>query len=138
MKKQLLLPHACKNIGWILLAPSLITGILYLINPDIPFAQYAWYDELLVIGLTISMTMVAFSREKDEDEYTAAIRSRYLSLAFYADTLIAVIGTLAIYEFSYLNFMVIQMFLVLLLYIVMFNIAMWHIRTENKSICDEE
>ena len=84
------------------------------------------------------MTMVAFSREKDEDEYTAAIRSRYLSLAFYADTLIVVIGTLAIYEFSYLNFMVIQMFLVLLLYIVMFNIAMWHIRTENKAICDEE
>lgn len=138
MKKQLLLPHACKNIGWILLASSLITGILYLINPDIPFAQYTWYDELLVIGLTISMTMVAFSREKDEDEYTAAIRSRYLSLAFYADTLIVVIGTLAIYEFSYLNFMVIQMFLVLLLYIVMFNIAMWHIRTENKAICDEE
>lgn len=92
----------------------------------------------MAIGISISMLMVGFAREKDEDEYTAAIRSYYLTLAFYIDTAIIIVGTLVLYNIDYLSFMLVQMFLVLFIYIVLFNIAMLRIRKANKRAGHEE
>lgn len=132
MKKKLLLPHTCKMIGWVVFIPLLILSIWVLLFESSQltekFYDIEWANEALVIGLSVSMIMLAFSREKDEDEYTTAIRSRYLTLAFYLDAFILIVGTLMINDLDYLTFTFIQIFLVLLLFIVMFNIAMWRLR----------
>lgn len=142
MKKNLLLPHAFKKIGWVLFVPFALWAFATIFFWDLKFIQlsmdFSWSQELMPIGIAISMLMVGFSREKDEDEYTAAIRSYYLTLAFYIDTAIILVGTLALYDIDYLNFMMIQMFLVLFIYIILFNIAMLRIRRANKRAGHEE
>lgn len=139
MKKILLMPNVFKKIGWVLFIPCFVWGLSYVLDLDYieNLLPYSWSDEVCVIGLAVSMLMIGFSREKDEDEYTATLRSYYLTLAFYIDTAI-IIGTLTLYEFDYISFMLIQMFLVLLLYIVIFNIAIWRIRKANQKTGHEE
>lgn len=142
MKKNLLLPHAFKKIGWVLFVPFALWALSAIFFIDFDFIQlsmdFSWSQELMAIVISISMLMVGFSREKDEDEYTAAIRSYYLTLAFYIDTVIILVGTLTLYDLDYLDFMLVQMFLVLFIYIVLFNIAMLRIRRANKKAGHEE
>jgi hypothetical protein len=81
-----------------------------------------------IIVVAASMLMVAFSRERDEDEYTTSVRGRCLMLAFYVDFVFVFVTTLTVYSLEYLNIMAAQMFMVLFLHIVMFNTAMAIIR----------
>ena len=81
-----------------------------------------------IILVAASMLMVAFSRERDEDEYTASVRGRCLMLAFYLDFVFVFATTLTVYSFEYFNIMAVQMFMVLFMHIVMFNTAMAVIR----------
>jgi hypothetical protein len=76
--------------------------------------------------------MMAFSRERDEDEYVAAIRGKYLMLAFYVDTVFLIITTLIFHGWDYLPIVAAQMFLILFLHVVMFNIAMAVIRRRRS------
>ena len=85
-----------------------------------------------IILVAASMLMVAFSRERDEDEYTASVRGRCLMLAFYVDFVFVFVTTLTVYSLEYLNIMAVQMFMVLFLHIVMFNTAMAVIRRRRS------
>jgi hypothetical protein len=85
-----------------------------------------------VILVAASMMAVAFSRERDEDEYVASVRMRSLVAAFWADFVILTIATLTVNDFDYLNVMVSQMFLILLLHIVIFNVSMAVIRRRRE------
>jgi hypothetical protein len=82
----------------------------------------------------VSLLMIAFSRERDEDEYVAAIRGKYLMLAFYVDTLFLIVALLASTPFywGYMSVAAGQMFLILFLHVVMFNIAMVVIRRRRS------
>jgi hypothetical protein len=136
--RQYLLPHGCKAIGWVFFVPTALFMIAATVFDHLPgfldkitdsdAASYA-----ILAALVVSAIMVAFSRERDEDEYTAAIRSRYLTLAFFVDGAIVTAGTLLIYSFEYLRFMIVQTFLVLILFILMFNVAMTRIRARAGS-----
>jgi hypothetical protein len=83
---------------------------------------------VLVTLLSAAMMMVAFSRERDEDDYVASVRGRYLMLAFYIDFVFLVVTAFTVHDLDYLNVMAMQMFLILFLHIVMFNTAMAVIR----------
>lgn len=93
------------------------------------------FTDIYIVLVGASMLMVAFSRERDEDEYVASLRGKYLMLAFYLDFVFIVITSFAVHEFDYLNIMAVQMYLILFLHIVMFNIAMAVIR--KKRSCEE-
>lgn len=134
MRNYFLLPHACKNIGWVILVPMTVLGMIYIFFPDADILYIDWMDEATIIGLATSMVMVAFSREKDEDEYTASIRNKHLALAFYIDLAILIVATLTINSFNYLNIIALQMFLALLIFIVTFNFAMWRLRKATKTL----
>ncbi len=81
-----------------------------------------------IIVIAASMMMVAFSREKDEDEYVASIRMKCLMTAFWVDFVILVITAFFVKDLDYLYVMSTQMFLILFLHIVIFNTAMAIIR----------
>jgi len=101
MKTKLLFPNRFKRIGWILLVPSTILGILCLFNnyelgfldvkvfsiysdsffgPDTNsgFKDNNITDEIAGVLFIIGAAFVAFSKEKQEDEFIAKTRMESL------------------------------------------------------------
>ena len=150
MKRTFLLPHRCKIAGWIVMVPLVIVWLLYwLDNIEAPLMNFPPFGDGLgnlgkvgkiagtivdhwptayIIAIAASMMMVAFSRERDEDEYVASVRMKSLMISFWVDFTILAIATVTIYNFDYLYVMSTQMFLVLFLHIAIFNISMAVIR----------
>ena len=92
MKTKFLFPNRYKRVGWILIIPSAILGILYLffnfefnflninvfvIYSDELFGDTIWFgfdrnnitSAISMIFFVIGAILVAFSKEKQEDEF---------------------------------------------------------------------
>lgn len=139
-----LLPHRFQKIGWILLVPFALLGIGWLMFegisfhgiPGLPEPVRDWLgndyaDEFIVVGLTVSLLLVGFSREKIEDEFITKLRGDSLIWALLVSYLILIVATLVFYDETYLTFVFINMFLILLLYILKFNLSVWRFRKAN-------
>ena len=158
MKQKLLLPNKFKRIGWFVLIPSAVMGILLIIldygtikiNTTV-FAIYA--DEILgqthyfsfvktdivstLIGalFIIGGLMVAFSKEKNEDEYISNLRLNSLLWAVLVNYLLLLFMFLFIYGLGFFNVMVYNMFTVLVIFIAKFNYSLFR---NSKSVSNEE
>jgi len=158
MTKNYLFPSKFQKLGWILLVPF---GLLFLyfclttsgsriewkipvyaiINQD--FGKPDWFiivkndimDEITFIGLIVSLLLIAFSKEKDEDEYISQIRANSLVWALLINSLILIFCELFIYGFIYLQILYFNLFSILILYIIKFKIAVYKL---NKSTQNEE
>lgn len=159
MKLNFLFPSKFKRIGWFTLIPSAIIGLLTLIyNYEPSFLDFnvpaIFVDELFSVNkktfrmvtnnilneilgvlIIISTFLVAFSKEKSEDEYISKIRFESLAWAVYFNYAILILTLLFIYDFAFLWVMVFNMFTVLLFFIVRFN---WQISKLKKSASYEE
>jgi hypothetical protein len=159
MKLNFLFPSKFKRIGWFTLIPSAIIGLLILIYEYEPsFLDFnvpaIFVDELFSVNrktfrmvannilneilgvlIIISTFLVAFSKEKSEDEYISKIRFESLAWAVYFNYAILILTLLFIYDFAFLWVMVFNMFTVLLFFIVRFN---WQISKLKKSASYEE
>ena len=138
------MPHWCKIAGLILFGLVVVYWIsLWIYAGCDSYALGRLIAKMLennsfasgdVIVLLVSTMMMAFSREKDEDEYVASMRGRYLTIAFYVDFVFLFIALLIFHDMnSFVQIAAWQMFMVLWLHIVMFNIAMAVIRNRNKK-----
>lgn len=146
MLTKILLPHRYQLIGWILFLPfaALLFAENYL---DVSFSwlefEFAREDgffgsskenftnELALIGVFISLFLIAFSRENEEDEYIQKLRLDSLLLACYVNTFILILGTLLFYSFGYLEFMGYNMFTIQLIFIARFR---WVLYKQQKSM----
>lgn len=159
MKLNFLFPSKFKRIGWFTLIPSAIIGLSTLIYEYEPsFLDFnvpaIFVDELFSVNkktfrmvtnnilneilgvlIIISTFLVAFSKEKSEDEYISKIRFDSLAWAVYFNYAILILTVLFIYDFAFLWVMVFNMFTVLLFFIVRFN---WQISKLKKSASYEE
>ena len=159
MKLNFLFPSKFKRIGWFTLIPSAIIGLLTLIyeyepsffdfNVPAIFVDELFsvnkktfrmvtnniLNEILGVLIIISTFLVAFSKEKSEDEYISKIRFESLAWAVYFNYAILILTLLFIYDFAFLWVMVFNMFTVLLFFIVRFN---WQISKLKKSASYEE
>ena len=159
MKLNFLFPSKFKRIGWFTLIPSAIIGLSTLIYEYEPsFLDFnvpaIFVDELFSVNkktfrmvtnnilneilgvlIIISTFLVAFSKEKSEDEYISKIRFESLAWAVYFNYAILILTVLFIYDFAFLWVMVFNMFTVLLFFIVRFN---WQISKLKKSASYEE
>lgn len=147
MKKNYLFPTTFRKIGWCLFVPFVIMGLICLFNANdeswlkvSAFSVIPWgviknslFDEISVIGLAISLLFIAFSREKDEDECIASIRSSSLIWATIAGYLLLIVCTMLIYDLPYLNFVFIDLFMILILYITKYNIELYKFRRSNND-----
>lgn len=147
MKKNYLFPTTFRKIGWCLFVPFVIMGLICLFNANdeswlkvSAFSVIPWgviknslFDEISVIGLAISLLFIAFSREKDEDECIASIRSSSLIWATIAGYLLLIVCTMLIYDLSYLNFVFIDLFMILILFITKYNIELYKFRRSNND-----
>lgn len=145
MLTNILLPHQFQKLGWVLLLPFAIllfaTNYLefYFSWLEIDIREGAFFEEprenftneLAMIGVFLSLFLIAFSREKEEDEYIRKLRLDSLLLACYTNTFILIIGTMLFYGFGFLEFMGYNMFTIQLLFIARFK---WVLYRQKQSL----
>lgn len=140
MLTKMLLPHRFQLIGWIMFFPLAILLVLngfydYEINwltwdnfrsGDIfNTSNENFTNEISIVGTFLSLFFIAFSKEKQEDEYIQKIRLDSLLIAFYVYGLLTVFGTLVFYSVGYLEFMGFNMFSIQLVFIIRFRWVMY-------------
>lgn len=158
MKLNYLFPNRYKKIGLIILIPSLILGlivVIYDLEPEIfdlnvpaifvndIFEDSAFMgitnnnilNEICGVLLIISLILVAFSKEKQEDELINKIRLDSLVWATYLNYGILLLAMIFVYELSFLWVMIFNMFTILLFFIIRFN---WQVMKLNKALSYEE
>lgn len=146
MKSNHLLPNKFKIPGWVLLGIGLLAGILLVImefDSDIlsisVFAIYnseslfsnnngffvilvnGVFDEMIALSIIIGGLLVGFSEEKIEDEFIYKIRKDSLVWAIVFNYFILMFAIIFIYEITFFNVLVYNMFTPLLFFIIRFN-----------------
>ncbi len=147
MKAKFLFPYQYKLIGWMITILILIIWLFGVISGSqydfftitLPF-KYALQDsfnaktnettlslgdEFMVVGLITGMIMIAFSREKVEDEYVAQVRLETLQWAIYINFGLLIVATLLVYGTYYFNVMIYNMFTPLLFFIARFYYVLY-------------
>ena len=140
MKSSLLLPEKYKKIGLALFLPSLILGIMVqffdfqfsfltlhkdksdftnILTEDINFT-----DEIALTGLILGMLLMAFARERNEDEYISRIRLESLQWAVILNYVLLLVATWLVHGFGYLHVMIYNMLTILLIFLVRFHIVL--------------
>ena len=160
MKSKFLLPNKLRIIGWILLIPSMILGYLVLFN-DFEFSflnikvlslfpssffgppsggSKLWSitsdnftQEFAGILFIISAMFVAFSRERNEDEYIAKIRLESLLWATYITFAIQILCLLFFYDFTFLTSMIVNIFTLLIVFIVRYNFIIYRSKSQSNE-----
>ena len=145
MLTKILLPHRFQKLGWFLFLPFAIllfaTNYLDFYFPWLEFDVWEgslfedshenFTNELAMIGVFVSLFLIAFSREKEEDEYIQKLRLDSLLLACYANTFILILGTVLFYGFGFLEFMGYNMFTIQLIFIARFR---WVLLKQRQSL----
>lgn len=151
MKSPLLFSNRYKWIGLLIAVPSAVLGMIYLyFDYEIPwlrltpkkagaglgdlFENQNFTDELIVVGLAVGLIMIAFSKEKTEDEFVARVRLESLQWAVLVNAVILILCTIFIYGGTYFTVMVFNMFTPLIFFIGRFHYVLYR---NNQSITAE-
>ena len=142
MNNRFLFPKQFKNIGFLIAIPAIILGYFCMhqnfqfnfLHINLPFMlssefsdKKVLFDDLnltntLVVVITIiGLLMIAFSKEKIEDEYVAQIRLESLQWAIYFNFALLIIITFLVYGIDYFSVTVYNMFTPLVIFILRFN-----------------
>ena len=159
MKTQFLFSNQYKKIGWIILIPSAILGILILFfdfnfefldskvftiyskelfapSPTIfGFIKGNYANTIVGILFLAGAILVAFSKEKHEDEFVAKTRLESLVWAIYVNYAILTLCFLFFFNMEFLLVMIFNMFTVLIFFIIRFYYVLFK---SNKSLSYEE
>jgi len=158
MKTNYLFPHQFKRIGWFLFIPGVLLGILFLITKsDISilnfkvlsiaeeriFGETVFFsitennilDEITGLLLIIGALLIAFSKEKSEDEFISKIRLESLVWATYINYAILIFTIIFIYDMIFFWVLVFNLFTLLLFFMIRFN---WALYKSKNQIRDEE
>ncbi|MFN8252511.1 MAG: hypothetical protein U0V75_11590 [Ferruginibacter sp.] len=158
MLNKMLLPNRYKRIGWLLLIPSTIFGILLIYtgfegcqlkatvfavfsdevfgsSKTLHFIQTNITNTLAGVFFIAGALMVSFSKEKNEDEYIAEIRLSSLLWAVFISYVLLLLGFIFVYGTPFLSVMLYNMFTILVIFIARFNYLLYR---NAKSAADEK
>lgn len=153
MRTLPLLPNRCKIIGWILLVPFFVLAVLKLIFPDemewsfMTYKQgdYTFFDagnwlfdlsyndftdEFISLGLLLGLSLVAFARTRTEDEWTTHLRLEAMLWSVILNTIFVALTIIFIYSSPFLTVMMINLFSILMIFIVRFEYLLWKERQQ--------
>jgi hypothetical protein len=159
MKTKFLLPYRLKAIGWILFVPSAIFLLIVLFTgldikpqffdakvlsllPKGLFASNAKLAEIIPQNIFIDLVcivciaagiLVAFSKEKNEDEFIGKLRLESLVWATYATYAILIFSIIFFYEVAFLTVLMVNMFTLLAVFIVRFNFTLFKLKRQNHE-----
>ena len=137
MKNLWLLPAWCRKAGWALFIPCAILGLYLIFVEYYTPLEFEFYPALkaniAIIGTLIGLYMVAFSKEKIEDEFVNSLRADAMIKAIILNCVIIVLASLIIYGGWYMYTLSITQYFVLLAYIIIFryNINKYSCRNEE-------
>ncbi len=146
MKKLPLLPHVYQKLGFVLFIPFLALGIAVLAT-DFEFTWLTYHfsvrdntlmavhtqnftDEMASAGCIISLMLIAFSKEKTEDEAIQFFRLASLQWAVILNYLVLIVGILAVYGMGFLSVMTYNMFTILIIFVIRFRFVLFQ---HNRS-----
>ncbi|NND79668.1 MAG: hypothetical protein HKN53_07210 [Maribacter sp.] len=158
MELTYLLPYRFKKVGWSLFIPSVLLGLLTLIYDWAPefldvnvfgifideivgtkkyfgFVFNNILNEILGVLVIVSGLMIAFSKEKTEDELISRIRLQSLVWATYWNYGILILAFLFVYDLSFLWVMIFNMYTILVFFIIKFN---WSLVKLKRELTYEE
>ncbi len=93
------------------------------------------FDEICLVAMSLGLLFVAFSRERDEDEYVEHLRLHSFAWAIKVNTLLFILGTWFFFGGLYLWFVLFWFLSLFLIYIAKFQ---WELRQMRKEASDEE
>lgn len=157
MKNKLLIAHRWKILGWILSVPAFIAGIYYMttdgseaLTVTLPawLTRFMWIesfmsstklqtisllDEVICISLMIGLLLLAFSREKVEDEWIQRVRLESFQWALLVNSLLLLAFIVFTHGMPFLTVMVYNMFTPLLIFVVRFYYVLYLKPVFSKS-----
>lgn len=153
-QKNFLLPYRFKMIGWIVMAATLsfyaVTMLFPSISLDFDVLCFAPNKDLVttfalrnidvkytveIVGLLVALLFIALSQDKLEDECTSFIRAKAFTIATWISYVALIVVTLLVFELSYLNILIINLFAFLVIYSITRQILMYNFMKQNS---DEE
>ncbi len=142
-----LIPNSYKRIGMLMFLPFAAICLCLLLDVKLPSIEIPWIaigddlfyqgkadllTELGMLGLLISLSFIALSREKDEDEMTGQIRMKSFVWSLWFTSFILAFGILFIMGVDFLYFSLAALYLYYLVYILKFNLTMKRIRRSAR------
>lgn len=154
MHPRYLFSHRLKRWGFIITIPALAIGIaLSLSDYEIPWMVINMYHHqsfgspgwtwspvnltgtLSGTGLIVGLSLIAFSRLKVEDEFTSRIRLESLQWATYVNYGLLLLAFLFIYDFTFLNVLVYNLFTILIIFNIRFH---WILYRQQRLLKNEK
>jgi len=138
MRATNLLPNRVKRLGWIILLPALLLGVMVLyfdfeikgFEVVIPYSKILLSnkpvvnnltDEMVSIIVMVSLILIAFSEEKQEDEWVSKIRLESLQWSVYANYILLILAIIFIYDMYFFEALIYNMYTILIFFILRFN-----------------
>ncbi len=143
-----LFPHKASKIGWLLLIPGVVLGMLVMyFDFEIPFLQTHFRNnpslfeasdenftnELAGLLLMSGLMLIAFSRRKQEDELIARLRLDALLWAVYANSLVLILCLLFVYGTDFFSVLVYNMYTVPVIYLLRFQFLLYKASKLNAT-----
>lgn len=158
MKTTFLFPASFRPLGWIVLILGLAIGIVLMAEDRLAdkaiatvfaiwdsdllaeqrvfvFTKNSILDEIAIVLVCVGGLFAGFARVRDEDEFIASVRYESLVWALYLYLGVLVFATLFFYGVAYWYFMIANIVLMLLFFVVRFHFKLHQLR---KSVRDEE
>ena len=152
----MLLPYRFKKVGWAILIPAAIVGVMMMIDgyngiPSFLYPDgfmnannptYAWLgsetmtrclNNIVLIGIVVGGLFVSCSKERIEDEMISSLRLSSLLTALYANYVILIAAALLVYDVAFLEIMLWNMFTMLLIFLIIFRFRLWRLRKEARD-----
>lgn len=156
MKTNYLLANRFKRIGWFLFFPGIILGIVSLISQSdinlfnikvFAFVEYdilsdtSFFsisennvlDEIASVLLIMGTLLIAFSKEKSEDEFISKIRLESLVWSTYVNYAILLLALIFVYEMAFFWVLVFNMFTLLVFFLIRFNWALYKLKNQISN-----
>ncbi|MFC4261319.1 hypothetical protein ACFOWM_00385 [Ferruginibacter yonginensis] len=139
---MILFPHRYKKIGWLIAVPSFIMGLIIIftdyespllngtmvsIFPTLSSSGYFsnvsvnFTNTIIGAAFLIGCMLVAFSKEKIEDEFIAKMRLSSLIWAVFINYILLLVGFIIVYDIAFINVMLYNMYTVLIIFIIRFH-----------------
>lgn len=140
MKKIFLLPHKCRYWGKVLFVLSALWGLYIMFIEESCFDNgiqltllQSVKNNAAIIGSLVGLCLVAFSKERVEDELVMSLRADAMIKALVFSSFLIVISALFVYGAPYIYYLSVSQYTVLLLYIMVFRYNMYRHLNNNEE-----
>ncbi|HEY5326798.1 MAG TPA: hypothetical protein VIJ27_07345 [Mucilaginibacter sp.] len=157
MKSRFLFPHKWRLIGYLCFAADLIFAIvLTVLHPEgyaatdlrqvpgpgmkphhdicIGVTEMRWHNDITILLIIFGLLLVAFSKEKIEDEQISQLRLDSLQWAVYLNYGLFIICVLFIYGIHFIPVLIFNIITPLIFFIIRFR---WKIYQLNRLLSRE-